>query len=277
MALVIHIDGGARGNPGPAGAGVVIRSTHDRQCYEAGFFLGKQTNNAAEYHALIHALRRVVETRCKGDVSIHSDSELLVRQIAGEYRVKSPSLAKLHAQAEQLLLKLESWTIRHIRREENQRADELANMAMDNERDVIVKQVDAPPTEAHADTPSRAGSDPVQAAAAAADGSAAAQPERIVHGERRAVRVRVQQPSTPEACPVGGCALDTFIVRCTLPHPLCLHAAHAIVPTILAVQNTQASEFPTIPTLTVRCSHAPCDAAFQISPLVSTNGEDPDK
>lgn len=137
MGLILEVDGGSRGNPGPAGAGVVIRTEDGRTLYEAGFFLGPLTNNAAEYHALIRALRRAADCG-EQPLTIRSDSELLVRQITGEYRVKSASLAELYEQVQRLLLRIACWSIVHVPRAQNRRADELANLAMDRERDVVI-------------------------------------------------------------------------------------------------------------------------------------------
>ena len=138
MDVSIYIDGGARGNPGPAAAGVVIHDdNHARTLLEAGFFLGTMTNNAAEYHSLIRAVQHAVKLGVK-TANVLSDSQLLVRQITGEYRVKSADLRPLHEQAQRLMLRFDSWQIRHIRRNDNKRADQLVNMALDQKRDVIV-------------------------------------------------------------------------------------------------------------------------------------------
>lgn len=136
MKLVIHFDGGSRGNPGPASAGVVIKDADDsKTLHEAGYFLGRHTNNVAEYHGLIRSL---AQARALGgnDLDIRSDSELLVRQIHGQYRVKSPALKPLYEQAVKHLRGFDKWRIQHVRREHNQRADELANLAMDHQADV---------------------------------------------------------------------------------------------------------------------------------------------
>ena len=138
MDLLIYIDGGSRGNPGPAAAGVVISDQDsERTLHEGGYFLGRATNNAAEYHGLIRALEltRGFDAR---RVHINSDSELIVKQITGEYRVKSPDLMPLYEKAQGLLLALGAWQIQHVPREENHRADQLANIALDRKRDVII-------------------------------------------------------------------------------------------------------------------------------------------
>jgi len=130
MKLIIHIDGGARGNPGIAGAGIVLRGAGDRPLVEAGYYLGHQTNNVAEYTALLKALEAAKRAGAS-QLVIHSDSELLVRQINGEYRVRNPALKDLFDDAFARLRGFEKWEVRHVRREQNTRADELANLAMD--------------------------------------------------------------------------------------------------------------------------------------------------
>ena len=150
MKLQIHIDGGARGNPGPAGAGVVVRTEDGKPLWEAGFFLGRMTNNMAEYHGLLKALDFALAAGASG-VSISSDSELLVRQINGDYRVKNLRLQGLFDLAWTRLRQLEHWKIQHIYREQNKRADELANLAMDAESDVVIDH--RPPPEPAAAPP----------------------------------------------------------------------------------------------------------------------------
>ncbi|GAB4189744.1 MAG: hypothetical protein Kow00105_04120 [Phycisphaeraceae bacterium] len=136
MKLTIHFDGGSRGNPGPASAGVVITDAETgRPVHEAGYFLGRCTNNVAEYTGLIRSLE-VAKKMGAGEVDIFSDSQLLVRQILGEYRVKSPDLKPLYEKAVRLLDGFDAWHIEHVRRDGNQRADELANLAMDRQADV---------------------------------------------------------------------------------------------------------------------------------------------
>ncbi len=138
MHCTIHIDGGARGNPGPAAAGVVIvDADNDQPLLEAGYFLGKTTNNVAEYNGLLRALDAAADLGA-GRIDIHSDSELMVRQIHGEYRVKSPDLKPLFQQAVQRLAGFDNWTLTHVRREKNKRADQLANIAMDAQADTVL-------------------------------------------------------------------------------------------------------------------------------------------
>lgn len=279
MGLIIHIDGGARGNPGPAGAGVVIRSDDGSLIHEAGYYLGRQTNNAAEYHALIRALQRAA--RCPAQpLAIYSDSELLVRQITGAYEVKSPRLLELHGQAQLLLLRVSGWSLRHVAREENRRADELANLAIDRQCDVIVFDVEGVP-----------GSGPVGSAessvgpenpAACAETCGAAPPSSapvvlpavpLAPGQP-AVRVLLER--APDAtCPAGPWPAKELTVTTVLPAGVCLHAAHAILPTLLAMLATESEEFAAIPTLTVRCSRPGCPASFLLTPVPPSNGKTP--
>src|SRR5262249_6458299 len=128
--LIAHTDGGARGNPGPAGYGVVIHDSSGKNVAALSEYLGRQTNNFAEYRALIAALEYAVERGPKA-LKVISDSELMVRQIKGIYKVKDPTLRDLHARASQLMRQLEWFNIEHVLRGKNREADELANAAMD--------------------------------------------------------------------------------------------------------------------------------------------------
>ncbi len=128
--LVAHSDGGARGNPGPAGYGVVIQDETGKKVATLSEYLGHQTNNFAEYQGLIAALEYAIKNGPKA-LKVISDSELLVRQIKGIYKVKNPTLQDLHARAKELIRQLEWFSIGHALREQNQEADRLANDAMD--------------------------------------------------------------------------------------------------------------------------------------------------
>jgi ribonuclease HI len=128
--LIAHSDGGARGNPGPAGYGVVIEDQSGRKAAQLSEYLGHQTNNFAEYQGLIAALEYALQHGPKA-LKVISDSELLVRQIKGIYKVKNATLQDLHARAKQLIGQLEWFSIGHALREHNQEADRLANEAMD--------------------------------------------------------------------------------------------------------------------------------------------------
>jgi ribonuclease HI len=128
-AAVIHVDGASRGNPGDAAYAVVIAVPGRGPIEESGL-LGKETNNVAEYTALIKALEKAKHLGLKR-LRIHSDSELLVKQVNGEYRVKNDDLKWLFDEAKTLMKDFASVTLAHIRREQNRRADELCNLALD--------------------------------------------------------------------------------------------------------------------------------------------------
>jgi ribonuclease HI len=128
--LIAFTDGGARGNPGPAGYGVVIKDEAGRRVAGLSEYLGHQTNNFAEYQGLIAALEYALEHGPKA-LKVISDSELLVKQIKGIYKVKNPTLRDLHARAQEVIAQLDWFSIGHALREHNQEADRLANDAMD--------------------------------------------------------------------------------------------------------------------------------------------------
>jgi ribonuclease HI len=125
-----YIDGGARGNPGPAGYGVRIEDADGNLIEELHGALGIATNNVAEYSGLLAALRWAVD-HDQREIHIRSDSELLVKQMRGEYKVKHPGLQPLFVQARLLVMQLDKVTFEHVRREQNQEADRLSNVAMD--------------------------------------------------------------------------------------------------------------------------------------------------
>lgn len=128
--LIAHSDGGARGNPGPAGYGVVIQDESGRKVAALSEYLGHQTNNFAEYQGLIAALEYAIKHGPKA-LKVISDSELLVRQIKGIYKVKNAVLQDLHGRAKELIAQFDWFSIGHAMREHNQEADRLANEAMD--------------------------------------------------------------------------------------------------------------------------------------------------
>jgi ribonuclease HI len=133
--LTIHTDGAARGNPGPAAFAYVIERAGEPPVEEAGR-LGRLTNNQAEYTALVEALKHALELGADHRVVVHSDSELLVKQMNGEYRVKNEDLRDLYEQAQALCRRFRGGVaFRHVRREENRRADALGNEALDGLRE----------------------------------------------------------------------------------------------------------------------------------------------
>ena len=128
--LALYVDGASRGNPGPAGIGVVVEDATGRIIAEIGEFIGRGTNNVAEYRALIRALEEAAAFGAR-HIVVRSDSELLVRQLRGEYKVKSPDLSPLHLEAHRLLKAFPKATVERIPRGENAAADALANRALD--------------------------------------------------------------------------------------------------------------------------------------------------
>lgn len=128
--LIIFSDGGARGNPGPAGTGAIIYNEDKQVVAEVSNFLGVATNNQAEYQALISALQKAVSLGAV-EVACYLDSELVVRQLNREYKVKNKELAPLFLQVYNLSLGFKKISFHHIPREQNKEADRLANEAMD--------------------------------------------------------------------------------------------------------------------------------------------------
>jgi len=131
-AIKANIDGGARGNPGPAACGVVIRNAKGEVLAELGEYLGLQTNNFAEYSGLLIALEYAIEEK-HPSLKVLSDSELLVRQMQGRYKVKSPGLIELYERAQTMVRKLQHFSIEHVLREYNRDADRLVNKVLDSQ------------------------------------------------------------------------------------------------------------------------------------------------
>lgn len=129
-SLTIHIDGASRGNPGPASYAVIVKTAGGRLVASLAKPLGKATNNYAEYQALLAALEFALR-RGNRRISVFSDSELLVRQIHGRYRVRSEDLKPLYARAMNLVQSFETFSITHVVRAKNREADRLANQALD--------------------------------------------------------------------------------------------------------------------------------------------------
>lgn len=130
MKALLYTDGGARGNPGPAAYGFVLESDDGTVLAAEGKAIGTATNNVAEYSGLIAGLRRALELRVS-EVEVVSDSELMVRQMRGEYRVKNEALRGLFAEARRLARQIEAVEYRHVKRAHNELADRLVNEALD--------------------------------------------------------------------------------------------------------------------------------------------------
>jgi ribonuclease HI len=174
--LIGYSDGGARGNPGPAGYGVVIKDQSGLKIAALSQYLGHQTNNFAEYQGLIAALEYALENGHKA-LKVFSDSELLVRQIKGAYKVKNAMLRDLHGRATELIAQLEWFSIEHARREHNREADRLANAAMDKGMGRVRATSESP-------------SQPAEFNGIVRDGKIELQDGRLPEGTRVQVRVK---------------------------------------------------------------------------------------
>ena len=133
MKLIVHVDGGSRGNPGPAAAGAVLATPDGDVVDEATELLGIVSNNVAEYRALLLGLQRARELGAT-EVEAVSDSELIAKQVNGQYKVKHADMKPLHTEALSALGDFDRWTVRTVRREQNAHADALVNAALDAAR-----------------------------------------------------------------------------------------------------------------------------------------------
>ena len=134
MKLLVHVDGGARGNPGPAAAACVISTPDGQTLAEHAQLLGSTTNNVAEYRALLLGLEQARRLGAE-EVDVIGDSELIAKQVLGEYKVKNATLRPLHAEAIAALRQFGRWSIRTVPRAQNADADALVNAALDQARD----------------------------------------------------------------------------------------------------------------------------------------------
>jgi ribonuclease HI len=130
VKLVVHVDGGSRGNPGPAAAGAVLHTPEGELVGEVARTLGRATNNVAEYRALLLGLERARELGAT-EVDVVNDSELIARQVTGRYKVKHADMKPLHAEARAALAGFDRWSIRSVPRAQNALADALVNAALD--------------------------------------------------------------------------------------------------------------------------------------------------
>lgn len=133
MRVVVNVDGGARGNPGPAAAGAVVTDPDGAVLAERGAYIGEATNNVAEYRAVLLGLELARELGAD-EVEVVNDSELVARQIGGQYKVKHAGLKPLFLETMAALRAFDRWSVRNVRREQNERADELVNEALDAAR-----------------------------------------------------------------------------------------------------------------------------------------------
>lgn len=130
--LIVNVDGGARGNPGPAAIGAVVQDVNGEVLEEHGERIGVATNNVAEYRALLLGIARAAALGAD-ELELIGDSELIVRQVKGEYKVKDATMRELHGEVKRALRPFDSWSIRHVRRELNTEADRLVNSVLDGD------------------------------------------------------------------------------------------------------------------------------------------------
>jgi ribonuclease HI len=130
--LTVNVDGGARGNPGPAAIAAVVRDEGGAVVAERGERIGRATNNVAEYRALLLGIELAAQLGAE-ELELIGDSELIVRQVEGRYKVKHADMKELHARVKKALAPFEGWSIRHVKRAENADADALVNQALDGE------------------------------------------------------------------------------------------------------------------------------------------------
>jgi ribonuclease HI len=128
--ITVNVDGGARGNPGPAAIGVVLRDDSGTVLEEVGETIGEATNNVAEYKALLRGIELAADQGAT-ELELIGDSELVVRQVEGRYKVKNAGMKELHTEVKRALSNFDSWSIAHVRRAENADADRLVNQALD--------------------------------------------------------------------------------------------------------------------------------------------------
>lgn len=129
MRLILYADGACKGNPGPAAIGVLVKDDHQKELVTISEYIGYATNNKAEYRAVIAALKTAIELKAD-EIVLHVDSELVVRQLTGRYKVKSRSILPLYVEVNRLLKKFTKTSIIHVRREDNTEADMLATLAL---------------------------------------------------------------------------------------------------------------------------------------------------
>ena len=130
MRLTVHVDGGSRGNPGPAAIAAVVSDESGELIDSTGQVIGRATNNVAEYRALILGIERAAALGAT-ELDLVGDSELIVKQVRGEYKVKDPNMKPLHAAVMTALRPFDAWSIRHVKRDQNAHADRLVNETLD--------------------------------------------------------------------------------------------------------------------------------------------------
>ncbi len=249
MTWTAYIDGGARGNPGPAAAGIHILDSKGNPVFSAGLFLGHKTNNEAEYAGLLFALD-LLRAANATDVQIRSDSELLVRQLQGKYRVKAPNLLPLFEKAMDRLADIKKARFQHVPRAENREADTLVNQALDAVADVIA-----------VDRDNLAGS--LERPRVTAAPIASRTPQKAARPGGGIVVAVVKAPK-PGACPAGMKPGQTYLFGPATPAGFCTEGCAAVVDAVLSLQSAIREGEKDLSAMTITCGHPDCAAVFQL-------------
>jgi len=242
--IALYVNGGSRGNPGPAAGAYIVNDPSGKTVQSEGFFLGQTTTIIAEYTALFLGLQAVEELGIR-EFSIFSDSESMVKQIIGEYRVQGKELLEIFEKVQYKLLGFDRWQIKHIRREFNAAAEQLRNEAIDRESDAAVKTAD------NEILPERSNAATSQISEPTGETPA---PIKIL--------VEVLTESDEHACPSPMRKGQCFVFTGCVPAGLCTHAAITLLPTVIALQRDPASKSGTF---MVKCCNPGCGAGFKVS------------
>jgi uncharacterized repeat protein (TIGR04076 family) len=250
--IQLFVDGGSRGNPGPAAGAYVIKDAEGTILLSEGFYLGQATNNVAEYTALLRGLEAVQKCDVR-ELAIFSDSELMVKQIIGEYRVRSDGLLELFEQVQRKLLNFDRWKIKHVRRDLNKDADQLVNKTLDRE------------AKASSAGKKKTGMAEAQSATLP-EPSAVISEKAEAGGEEVSLKVMVEviAESNEDVCPSPMRKGQCFVFSNCVPAGLCVHAALALLPTVVALQHDPSSRGSS---MMVKCGEPGCGASFKLTVL----------
>ena len=263
MTWTARIDGGSRGNPGPAGAGVSIDDDQGREVFGAGFFLGRKTNNQAEYAGLLYALKVLLVAEA-GSIRVLTDSELLAHQINGIYRVKSPDLQPLYEEARGLLRGFSDWEVQYVPREQNRFADKLVNQAMDARKAVVVRDRLNLAGQSGIDLPKQAAMQPEEPTSRPREADARRSAEKKPRSAASGIEVVVARAPRRGVCRAGMKQGQEFIFTDVTPSGMCVEACTAVMEVVLAVRDAAADGVACDEAMSCRCPHADCGAVFDI-------------
>lgn len=273
MSWTVSIDGGARGNPGPAAAGIQIQDASGDVVFSAGLFLGRKTNNEAEYAGLLMALD-VLHAAGADHVTIHSDSELLVRQLQGQYRVKAANLQPLYERAKAAARRIGTCRFQHVRREQNTQADALVNEALDAARDVIaadprglIVALGRPAAASRAQPAS-----PRPGAPAGSAGKPSAATRNRSASSSQGVNVTVIKGPKARGCPAAARAGQRFVFTDTIPAGLCVDACACVVDAVISLRAAWQDSSDELGAVTITCGRPECGAVFEITRAMNQAG-----